>query len=144
MIAANFFEPASQPTSVRLPLLVSRVSAGFPSPADGLQDGKLDLNQHLIANKASTFLIRAAGDSMKDAGILDGDLLVVDRSLRPQSGDIVIASVGGEFLVKRIRITVEAVLLEAANERYPALRISDPDGFEVWGVVTSAVHDFRR
>lgn len=144
MIAKNYLEPKAKPARVRIPLLISRVSAGFPSPADGFQDGKLDLNEHLVANKASTFFIRAAGDSMRDAGILDGDLLVIDRSIHPKDGDIVIASIGGEFLVKRLRIAQDAVFLEAANERYPSIRIVDNDSFEVWGVVTSAVHDFRK
>ncbi len=144
MFVTHCYQPSDYLTKAPLPLMMYRVSAGFPSPCDDYLDCKLDLNEHLISNKASTFLIRAVGDSMANAGILDGDLLVVDRSLRPQSGDIVIAAVGGDFLVKRIRIQAHRILLEAANDNYPTLCISDTAECEVWGVVTSAVHDFRR
>jgi hypothetical protein len=90
MLVTRIHRPAGLTVRRPLPLIVARVSAGFPSPADGYQEGRLDLNEHLIANRSSTFLIRAVGDSMRGAGILDGDLLVVDRSLQPRSGDIVI------------------------------------------------------
>lgn len=144
MIVTEILRLPDNLSAMPVPLIMSRVSAGFPSPAEGYEDGKLDLNEYLIANKAATFLIRAEGDSMRDAGILDGDLLVVDRSIQPKSGDVVIAAIGGEFLVKRIRMESGSILLEAANEGYPTIEISSPEDFEVWGVVTSAVHRLRK
>jgi DNA polymerase V len=85
------------------------VPAGFPSPADDYVETPLDLNDFLIQNKAATFLMRVDGDSMKDAGILDGDLLIVDRAAKPGSGSVVVVAVNGEYTVKRLRRTAEGV-----------------------------------
>jgi DNA polymerase V len=126
--------------NLSLTLFTCPVSAGFPSPAEDYIEGKLDLNQHLIGNPIATFFVRVSGDSMIGAGIHSGDLLIVDRSLEPRDGRVVIAVVDGELLVKRLRISRGKVSLEAENPGYPALTVREGMGFEVWGVVTSVIH----
>ncbi len=127
-------------TRHRQPLFKSGVSAGFPSPAADYEDGKLDLNRHLIKNTAATFFVRVNGDSMIGAGIHTGDLLVVDRSLEPKDKNVVIAVVDGELTVKRIRLRKGKITLQPENENYPARQITECVEFEVWGVVTNAIH----
>jgi len=131
-----------QKTTVRRPLFLSGVSAGFPSPAEDYVDRKLDLNELLIKNPAATFFVRVAGDSMIGAGIRHGDILVVDRSLEAVSGSIVIAVYNGELTVKRLVCSKNTMRLEAENPDYPPLKITGEDGCEIWGVVTSVVHQF--
>jgi DNA polymerase V len=117
------------------------VPAGFPSPAADYQEAKLDLNKHLIKNPPATFFVRAIGDSMVGAAINSGDLLVVDRSLEPRDKSVVIAVVNGELTVKRIRIKQKTITLEPENQDYPPQQISKDMEFEVWGVVTSVIHE---
>ena len=131
------FEPS---TRLRLPLYAVRVAAGFPSPADDHIEGKLDLNRHLIKHPAATFFVRAEGESMIGAGIHPGDILVVDKSLKPGHGKIVIAVLDGEFTVKRIEQRGGALRLLPENEVYPAIEITGAMDFEIWGVVTSVIH----
>ena len=125
-----------------LPLFLSPVVAGFPSPAEDYLDRKLDLHEHLVRNNAATFFARAAGDSMIRAGIHDGDLLVVDRSLTPGNGSVVIAAVEGELTVKYLSRKNGRVLLVPANDEseYPELDISEQEDVVIWGVVTYAIH----
>ncbi len=123
-----------------LPLFLERVSAGFPSPAADYEEGRLDLNRHLIKNPAATFFVRVAGDSMIGAGIHPGDLLVVDRSLEPKDKHVIIAALNGELMVKRIRMKRKKIFLEAENETYAPREISEDTDFEVWGVVTNVIH----
>jgi DNA polymerase V len=132
--------PSNPPSNLAIVLYSSRVPAGFPSPADDHIEGKLDLNEHLIRHPAATFFARATGESMKDAGIFDGDLLVVDRSLTAQPADVVIAVLHGELTVKRLQKPNGAWVLTAANPSFPHIPIND-HGCEVWGVVT---HSIRR
>jgi DNA polymerase V len=127
-----------------LPLYGSAVQAGFPSPADDYVESQLDLNEHLIRHPAATFFVRASGQSMRDAGIADGDLLIVDRALDPRDGDIVIAVLLGELTVKRIRRRDGRLLLEPDNAAYPAIDVPPDVGFSVWGVVTFAIHRTAR
>ncbi len=122
------------------PIFMARVPAGFPSPAADYEEDKLDLNKHLIRNPAATFFVRVAGDSMVKAGIHDGDLLVVDRSIKPGDKNVVIAAVNGELTVKRIRIRKNKLTLEAENENYQSREINEEMEFEVWGVVTNVIH----
>jgi DNA polymerase V len=126
--------------SLQRPLFLSGVSAGFPSPADDYLDRKLDLNEHLIKNPAATFFVRVAGDSMIDAGINDNDILVVDRSLEPGSGSIVIAVINGELTVKRLVKGKNSCRLIAENPDYQDLEIDEETDLEIWGVATYAIH----
>lgn len=125
----------------KVSLFLSSVPAGFPSPATDYVDRSLDLNEVLIKNKASTFMIKVLGDSMLGAGIFSGDLLIVDRSLKPVSGKVVLVILNGEFTVKRIKYESGQVFLVPENSKYPVLTIKEEDSFEVWGVVTFVIHD---
>lgn len=121
------------------PLFLEAVSAGFPSPADDYVERGLDLNEHLIDNPEATFMVRVCGDSMVDAGIRDGDVLVVDRSREAAVGRIVVAVVDGELTVKRLARRGGAVLLVPENEAYAPIEILPGREFLVWGVVVGVV-----
>ena len=136
-------KPTAPAVPARLPLFGSKVTAGFPSPADDYVEGRLSLDEHLIQHKDSTFFVRARGNSMVDAHITDGDLLVVDKSLTPQFGDIVVAVVDGEFTVKYLIKRGDAVVLKPANARYKEFEFKEGQELQVWGVVTSTVKKFR-
>lgn len=127
-------------TNIELPLFLEAVSAGFPSPAEDYLEGKLDLNDYLIMNPASTFLVRVTGDSMKNAGIHSGDLLVVDRSLEAKDGNIVIAVIDGELLVKRLKLIKNKYYLLPENSNFKPIEITETMSFEVWGVVSTVIH----
>ena len=114
--------------------------SGFPSPADDYLAGPLDLNAHLIKHPAATFLMRAAGDAMLKAGIHPGDILVVDRSLEPSHGRIVIAAVDGRLTAKRLQIIQNKWRLLSENDAYEPILIDQNDGIEIWGVVTNVIH----
>ena len=129
---------------MRLVQYGARVPAGFPSPAEDFIEDHLDLNEHLIHHPAATFFVRASGQSMVNAGIFDGDLLIVDRALSPQDGDIVIAVLFGELTVKRIRKRRDRLLLEPENAVYPVIEVPQEADFQVWGVVTNAIHRLVR
>ena len=131
---------ASIESSSSLPLFVSSIAAGFPSPADDYVDKKLDLNELLIAQPAATFFVRVVGDSMQGAGISTGDLLVVDRSMQAVNGNIVVAIVQGEFTVKRLKKEGDKIFLIAENPSYRPIEINEESGFEVWGVVSYVIH----
>jgi DNA polymerase V len=123
------------------PLFLASVSAGFPSPAEDYIEGRLDLNRHLIKHPAATFFVRVAGDSMIGAGIHPGDILVVDRALEPQDSNVVIAVIDGELTVKRISQRNGKLFLVPDNQAYRELEIVEAMEFEVWGVVTSVIHN---
>ena len=125
------------------PLFLASVSAGFPSPAEDYIEGRLDLNRHLIKHPAATFFVRVAGDSMINAGIHPGDILVVDRALEPQDSNVVIAVIDGELTVKRISQRHGKLFLVPDNQAYEPLEIVETMEFEVWGVVTSVIHSLR-
>jgi len=134
--------PSPSPAPRPLPLYTSRVPAGFPSPADDhLKDG-LDLNAHLVQHPAATFFVRVQGDSMTGAGIHDGDLLVIDRSLEPKSGAVVVAVVNGELTVKRLKAEGGRVWLVPENPAYPPLEMREGMDLVIWGVVAHAVRSF--
>lgn len=129
------------PPRLPIPLAAVKVSAGFPSPAADYEDRRLDLNEYLIRNPVSTFLFPVAGDSMEGARIFDGDVLVVDRSVHPRDGSVVVAFVDGERLVKRLRIRNGRVALVAENPAYPTIEAREDGEMSVWGVVVGV---FRR
>jgi len=122
-----------------LPMFTHGVSAGFPSPALDFMEYKIDLNKHLTRNPLSTFYIKVAGHSMVNAGIDDGDLLVVDRSLEPIDGRIAICLIDGEFTVKRIRLTSEGLFLLPENPHYQPIKVTEASQFAVWGMVTYVI-----
>lgn len=121
-------------------MYLTPVEAGFPSPAEDYVDRKLDLHEHMVRNEAATFFLRAHGDSMLGAGIYDGDLLVVDRSLEAAHNRVVIAALDGELTVKRLVRRQGRVLLVPENPDYAPVDITEHEGVHVWGVVTYAVH----
>lgn len=126
--------------STEIPLFTSPVSAGFGSLAEDHIERMLDLNELLVKCPAATFFVRADGDSMRGAGIHSGDILVVDRSVEPASGKIVIAVINGEFTVKRLLIDREGAFLMPENPAYPRVKITDGLDFQLWGVVTYVIH----
>jgi len=123
-----------------LPRTEAAVPAGFPSPAQDYFDGRIDLNKHLIRDVTSTFLVRVSGDSMTLAGISDGDELVVDRSLAPTDGNVVVAILDGELTVKRLRLGPAGVRLMAENPEYPDIVIPEIADLSIWGTVTRCLH----
>jgi len=125
------------------PLFGAKVSAGIPFGVDDFQEEKLDLNRHLIRRPASTFFVRVSGESMIDAGINPNDLLVVDRSVAAAHGDIVIAVIDTEVTVKRLHRSQGKVTLMPENPKYSPIPITDEMHFELWGVVTSVIHQFK-
>lgn len=135
------FVPLPNAPRLALPLDTVKVSAGFPSPAADYDEKRLDINEYLVRNPVSTFFFSVQGDSMEGAEIFDGDILVVDKSIRPQHGHIVVAFVDGERLVKRLYRRAGRVALVAENPRYPTLEIRDGQELQVWGVV---VGKFKR
>lgn len=126
-------------TTITVPLAGMTVRAGFPSPAEDYEDHPLDFNELLIKNPAATFAVRAQGDSMTGAGIFDGDICVVDRSLKPTDGSVIVALVNGEFTMKRLRMKAGRVWLQAENPNYPDMPITEGTEFEIWGVVPKSV-----
>lgn len=128
--------------TVRVPFYDSQIPAGFPSPADDCEVELLDLNSYMIEHPVSTYLVRVSGDSMINRGIFDGDILVVDRSLAPVSGKIVIAVVNGEFTVKEFWREGKRVELRPANPRFRAIKFEKGSELTIWGVVTGSVRKF--
>jgi DNA polymerase V len=126
-----------------LPLFLANVQAGFPSPAEDYLDKTLDLNELLIAHPAATFFVRVMGDSMRNADILSGDVLIVDRSLEALDNAIVIAIINGEFTVKRLLKKEGRVFLAPENPSYSIVEITPESDFQVWGVVTYVIHKAR-
>ena len=126
-----------------LPLVGSLVRAGFPSPAEDYIEDRLDLNEHLVAHPNATFYVRVSGESMLNAGIQDGDTLVVDRSLEARNDDVVIATLDGEFTVKRLVYRSSQPWLVPCNSVYSDIKLTAEMDTVIWGVVTSVIHKFR-
>lgn len=119
------------------------VSCGFPSPAQDYYDGPIDLTDMLVEDRAATFIVRAAGDSMTEAGISDGDELLVDRSKTPRHGDVVVAVLDGELTVKRLELGPRGVVLRAENANHPDITVPELSDLQLWGVVTYCIHHLR-
>ncbi len=132
--------PIEQIEPLFLPFVLSGVSAGFPSPADDYIETSIDLNKELIRHPFATFYVRASGDSMIDAGIHPGAILVVDRAVEADDGDIVIARVNDELCVKRLRIREGKVWLVPENNTYDSIEVTEEMDFEVWGRVMHSIH----
>lgn len=125
-------------TNLVLPL-ISGIKAGFPSPAEDFQDQSIDLNKVLVHNPSSTFYARVKGNSMKDANIDDGDLLIIDKSIEPSNGKIAVCFIDGEFTVKRIKIEPDCCLLVPANSDFNPIRVTADNDFLIWGVVIHVI-----
>lgn len=127
-----------------VPFFNSHVSAGFPSPADSTIHTRLNLNEYLIPNAPSTFIVRVTGESMTEAGIMDGDLLIVDRSLKPQHGDIIVAAVNGDLTVKRWYNKNGKTFLKAENPDFNDIPLHEDTHLHIWGVVTHVIHQTKN
>lgn len=139
----TFIQPQWRPPKRYIPLMASPVSAGFPSPAEDYEETRIDLNEHMVKNQPATFYARLGehADSMIGAGIHPGDIVVIDRSLDAQPGDVVLACVNGEFTLKRYCKDKQTgkIWLKAENPAYAAIHFSEGDEMEVWGVVKHSV-----
>ena len=123
-----------------IPIFTNSVQAGFPSPAEDYMDLDLNLQDHLIKNPSATFCVRAVGESMKDAGIKSGDIMLVDKSLTPKNRSIVLAVIDGEFTIKRENVSKKELYLIPENENFSPIKITQEMDFQVWGIVTYIIH----
>ena len=122
------------------PLARESISAGFPSPAEDYIELEIDLNAHLIKNPISSFFLRVSGNSMNNAGIYNNDLLIVDRSINPKSGDVVVALLDGEFTLKRLIKENKSYYLKAGKEDYPSIDLYEYTQVIIWGVAIYSIH----
>jgi DNA polymerase V len=129
---------AQAETALDLPFLPG-ISAGFPSPAMDFVDLTIDLNRHLIKNASATFYGRVKGESMKDAGINDGDLLIIDKSIKPVHDKIAVCYIDGDFTLKRIKLTADGLWLMPANDLYQPIQVTEASDLRIWGVVTHII-----
>ncbi|WP_198661103.1 LexA family protein [Acidithiobacillus ferrivorans] len=139
-VELTVMQPHPDAPKSALPLFLSKVTAGLPAQVDDTVHDYVDLNDYCLPHPESSFLLRVSGQSMLGAGIHDGDLLVVDRSSKPKSGQVVIAALDGEFTVKRLARQGQAVQLVAENPEYPSIKVRPDQMFMIWGVVTFVVH----
>ena len=123
-----------------IPMFSDAVQAGFPSPAKDHMDMDLNLNDHLVQNPSTTFCVKAIGESMKDAGIQSGDIMIVDKSLEPRNRSIVLAVIDGEFTVKRVNMNENELYLMPENNSFSPIKITKEMDFQVWGIVTYIIH----
>ena len=138
----NAFLDLAPHSTAAVPLASAAAACGFPSPADDHVDRPLDFNELLVRNPAATFAVRISGESMRDRGLLPGDVAVVDRARSPVNGCIVLGLVEGEFTIKTYRLKAGGVVLEPANPDFPDIVLDEGSAFEVWGVVTGIVRTF--
>lgn len=131
-------------TSLPLPLADAGIRAGFPSPAQDYMDIAIDLNQELVRHPSTTFYGRVKGDSMEDAHVFDGDILVIDKSLEPQNNDMAVCYLDGEFTLKYIELTDDGVSLIPANSKYPVIKVTESQELIIWGVVTYIIHKAQK
>ena len=130
---------ADTTSTVSLPFVESGISAGFPSPADDFLDISIDLNKEFVKNPSTTFYGRVKGDSMINAGLNSGDLLIIDKSLEPINNKIAVCFIDGEFTVKRIKIEKDIVWLVAENKKYKPIKVTCDNDFLIWGIVTTVI-----
>ncbi|NGX53317.1 MAG: LexA repressor [Chlamydiae bacterium] len=139
----NNVYPVAKKKEKHLPFFEGGVAAGFPSPADDYLERELDLHELLVEHPAATFFVRVEGDSRMGAGMQSGDILIVDRSLKPESGKIVVALLDGEFTVKRLLKKGGKLHLLPENPSHGPIEVSEEADFQVWGVVTYVIHRAR-
>ncbi len=138
------FYSANTESVMQLPLVDGGIHAGFPSPAQDYIDISIDLNKELIDNPSFTFYARVKGSSMIDAGISDGDILVIDKSLEPRDGDTAVCFIDGEFTLKYIRIDENAVYLVPANPEFQSIKVTEENNFCIWGIVTYSIKNHKK
>ena len=136
--ALNFFIPKKE-NGIGQWLAEEGISAGFPSPADDFKETRISLDRELVKNKEATFYARVSGDSMTGAGLEDGDLLVIDRSLNPENGKIAVCLIDGNFTVKRIKKKENKLYLTPENIKYDPIEVKEGDELIIWGIVTYVV-----
>jgi DNA polymerase V len=144
MLPFTLYYPVKYSQVKPLPLFSCKVSAGFPSPASDYEQDPLNLHEYVVDNEATTYFVKAEGDSMIGAGIFDGTMLVVDKSLEALDGDIVVAFINGECFVKRLRYEKGKIFLCPENKGYPTYEISEGVNFQIFGVVTAWCHKSKR
>ena len=137
----TFFIPDTK-NPLEVPYFPSGIKAGFPSPAADFDESKISLDRVLVKNHEATFYAKASGTSMIGAGIDDGDIMVIDRSLEPQNNKIAICQIDGEFTVKRVKIEKDVVWLIAENEEYAPIKVTPENEFIIWGIVTASIKNF--
>ena len=130
---------ADTSTNVALPFVENGISAGFPSPADDFLDASIDLNREFVKNPSTTFYGRVKGDSMINAGLNNGDLLIIDKSLEPIDNKIAVCFIDAEFTLKRIKIEKDIIWLVAENEKYQPIKVTSDNDFLIWGIVTTVI-----
>lgn len=133
-----FFKPDAD-ASLELQVAEGGISAGFPSPAEDFKETTIDLNKALIKNKEATFYARVSGQSMTDAGLDDGDLLIIDKSLEPANGKIAVCFLEGEFTVKRLKIEKGELFLMPENKHYKPIKVEENEKLIIWGIVTYVI-----
>ncbi|HPF92815.1 MAG TPA: translesion error-prone DNA polymerase V autoproteolytic subunit [Tenuifilaceae bacterium] len=141
-VTLEFFVPDIS-EEIKLPLVETFINAGFPSPADDYLEAKLDLNQLLIQNPSSTFFARVRGNSMVDAGIYDGDILIIDKSLEPKQTSVLVCFIDGEFTVKKVQKKNGDFYLMPQNKEFSPIKVDKGSDFRLWGVVTHCIHNLR-
>ena len=132
-------KPSSALLELKIPFYQSGICAGFPSPADDFLDLSIDLNKEYIRDKEATFYGRVSGDSMINAGLHNGDLLIIDKSIEPKSGNIAVCWIDGDYTVKRIKITKDTIWLIAENDKYKPIKVTKENDFLIWGIVTTII-----
>lgn len=134
--------PVSADSELNLPFVDVGISAGFPSPALDFTELSIDLNKYLIKNKPSTFCGFVKGHSMKNIGIFDGDILIIDKSINPVNNKIAICFLDGEFTLKKIKIEEKQCWLIAENEDYKPIKVTEENDFIIWGIITFSIKSF--
>lgn len=137
----HFYTPDYTSTA-KFPLFDVEIQAGFPSPADDFVQLSIDINKEYIKNRDTTFFAKVKGHSMRGAGIFDGDLLIIDKSIEPQNNKIAICQIDGDFTVKRIKIDQDIVWLIAENENYPPIKVTAENELMIWGIVVASIKKF--
>lgn len=138
------FYTANTSSTISLPFIEGGIAAGFPSPAQDYIDLNIDLNKELISNPSSTFYARVKGTSMQDAGIMDGDILVIDKSLEPKDGDTAVCFIDGEFTLKYIKFETDVIYLVPANPEFEPIKVTEDNNFCIWGIVTYSIKSHKR
>ena len=134
----TFFHP-DQNQQKSLHLAQEKISAGFPSPANDFKELRISIDQEVVRNEEATFYARVSGESMQGAGLDDGDLLVIDRSMEPKNGKIAVCCIDGEFTVKRLKVVKNGVFLIPENPKYQPIKVTEENELIIWGIVTYVV-----